>query len=242
MIDTKFHKCKDCLHEYPLEQEFYKNPSMKSGYLNTCKSCCKAKANGWQQANPDRYMEIKAKASQLRNKKLYAKSKAFWDTYKRSDESLHNAVIRYALEEYEEADWDRTLWNNFTLEITSEGAQCWIWTRSLRNNGYPQTFVVRGNGTGNPKQSVMAHRLSYAYFYGMPPTGERGPKRTSKVIDHMCHEKRCINPMHMELVTSDENLSPSHRQPHYTGNDVIRTSPKEAVEWAWIHTREETNT
>lgn len=42
-----------------------------------------------------------------------------------------------------------------------------------------------------------AHRLAYAAAHGPIPKG--------LVIDHLCRTKRCINPAHLEAVTSREN-------------------------------------
>jgi hypothetical protein len=40
---------------------------------------------------------------------------------------------------------------------------------------------------------VKAHRWSYENAYGKIPDG--------KVIDHLCRNKACVNPSHMEVVT-----------------------------------------
>ena len=46
-------------------------------------------------------------------------------------------------------------------------------------------------------QTFQAHRLAYEAAYGDIPDG--------LVIDHLCRNRRCINPQHLEAVTIGEN-------------------------------------
>ncbi len=86
---------------------------------------------------------------------------------------------------------------------------CWLWTGRTCNWGY-------GIGSWNQKRIVI-HRLSYEWFKGPIPEG--------LVIDHLCGNRLCQNPDHMEAVTLGENVrrgqlrrwdeyraSPSYRQ------------------------------
>ena len=76
------------------------------------------------------------------------------------------------------------------IEIDEQG--CWIWQRSLHRKGYAKWKV------GRPQKSVWVHRLSYETFIGKIPDG--------LTIDHLCEVKACINPHHLEPVTSLENI------------------------------------
>ena len=67
---------------------------------------------------------------------------------------------------------------------------CHLWVRSLATNGYGQYWT----GTHN----VRAHRHAYQLAYGSIPEG--------LVMDHLCREKTCVNPEHLEAVTQWENL------------------------------------
>ena len=49
----------------------------------------------------------------------------------------------------------------------------------------------------------LAHRLSYAYFRGAFPT--------HLVIDHLCRNKPCWNPWHLDPVTTEVNVSRGSR-------------------------------
>lgn len=82
-------------------------------------------------------------------------------------------------------------------------ATCWLWTGALRGNGYG---ILR---IGPATASMMyAHRYSYELLVGPIPDGLQ--------IDHLCRVRGCVNPAHLEPVTSRENNlrseSPSAKQ------------------------------
>lgn len=67
---------------------------------------------------------------------------------------------------------------------------CWIFGGCLSGNGY-------GN-LRDGAQMVSAHRASYEIFVGPIPPG--------LVIDHLCRVRACVNPAHLEPVTSQANV------------------------------------
>lgn len=67
---------------------------------------------------------------------------------------------------------------------------CWTWTASIGSHGYGQLHV-----DGAPR---LAHRLSYEHFIG--------PIAADMVIDHLCRNTACVNPVHLEVVDQRENL------------------------------------
>lgn len=67
---------------------------------------------------------------------------------------------------------------------------CWVWTAALRA-GY-------GYFRWHPKQELMrAHRYSYILTHGAISE--------DKVLDHICHNKACVNPEHLREVTIKQN-------------------------------------
>jgi hypothetical protein len=66
---------------------------------------------------------------------------------------------------------------------------CWEWTGSLRGNGYGQVCI-------RPKNWLL-HRLVYALCVG--------PLDSALTIDHLCRNRKCGNPAHLEQVTSIVN-------------------------------------
>lgn len=67
---------------------------------------------------------------------------------------------------------------------------CWNWIGSLCNKGYAQIQVNL--------QILMVHRASYELFIG--------PISGGMTLDHLCKNKRCFNPTHLEQVTNRENI------------------------------------
>lgn len=74
---------------------------------------------------------------------------------------------------------------------------CWLWTGSVNIAGYGQ---VRGDTGKNER----AHRVAYAMLIGNIPTG--------LTLDHTCGVRKCVNPQHLEPVTTEENTSRHHRK------------------------------
>src|SRR5690242_3990108 len=66
---------------------------------------------------------------------------------------------------------------------------CWLWTASVDHDGYGR-FVVDG-------KTCKAHRIAYTLSIGPIPDG--------LTIDHLCRNKRCVNPAHLEAVSQKEN-------------------------------------
>lgn len=69
------------------------------------------------------------------------------------------------------------------------GQPCWIWTRGKLSNGYA---VVSYQG-----KNRLAHRLAYTIFRRPIPDGLQ--------IDHLCGNRACVNPDHLEPVTARAN-------------------------------------
>lgn len=70
---------------------------------------------------------------------------------------------------------------------------CWCWTGALVPSGYGQ---VR-HGPDHKRYS--AHRLTYMLWKGDIPDGLE--------LDHLCRNRWCVNPEHVEPVTHQTNMS-----------------------------------
>lgn len=67
---------------------------------------------------------------------------------------------------------------------------CWNWKRSTSSGGYGVLYV-------SGKQQH-AHRFAYSNIVG---SIQEGPD-----LDHLCRNRKCCNPAHLEPVTRRENL------------------------------------
>lgn len=83
---------------------------------------------------------------------------------------------------------DSTQLHRFMAKFHREG-ECWVWHGARSDTGYGN-FGVKGVATA-------AHRLSYEHFTGPIPPGLH--------IDHLCRNRPCINPAHLEAVTQRVN-------------------------------------
>lgn len=81
----------------------------------------------------------------------------------------------------------------FDRVLTTEHGNCWQWQGSLTADGYGR-FTHRAL---NP-YTRRAHREMWEQANGEAIPG-------GMVIDHLCRNRRCINPLHLEVVTVEEN-------------------------------------
>ena len=72
---------------------------------------------------------------------------------------------------------------------------CWLWLGYRNEDGYAVAHI---RIPGERKRIYRVHRLFYELTYGPIPAG-REP-------DHRCRVRSCVNPAHLEIVTTKENV------------------------------------
>ena len=83
--------------------------------------------------------------------------------------------------------------------------ECWISDYSLGSHGYAQIGWQEGGKT----VCTTAHRVSWW-------AANRKPISRGMTVDHVCHVKACINPLHLRLLLNEANAS---------DNGQVRTNP-----------------
>ena len=94
-------------------------------------------------------------------------------------EDLHSPIL-----------WDA--WHNLIRQYyVHEETRCWVWTGSKNADGYASfgCFGIPG---------LKGHVIMYRIFKGDFPGGLE--------LDHLCRNRTCVNPDHLEPVTTRENI------------------------------------
>lgn len=71
---------------------------------------------------------------------------------------------------------------------------CWIWKRCILPKGYGYWWPP----TNKPKRSTLAHKVMWEMQNGPVPKGLE--------LDHLCRNRACVRPDHLEAVTRRTNL------------------------------------
>lgn len=87
------------------------------------------------------------------------------------------------------------------VAIPANHADCWLWTGTQNDTGYGRFRIA--------SRWAAAHRYAYKALKGPIPDGMQ--------VRHLCHNRLCCNPMHLEIGTAKENIQDSvvaGRHPH----------------------------
>jgi hypothetical protein len=80
--------------------------------------------------------------------------------------------------------------NRLFAFVNKDDSGCWNWTGAVTNNGYGR-FKLKG-------KTVVAHRAAYELL--------RAPIVAGLSLDHLCRNRLCVNPDHLEPVSMRTNV------------------------------------
>jgi hypothetical protein len=103
------------------------------------------------------------------------------ENWRRKTKRLPQVPIQKGLR----APWGASLEDRFLVKVQLQESGCWQWLAS------------RVNGYGIFGDHIRAHRWAFTQWYGPIPDGLD--------LDHLCQQRGCVNPWHLEPVTSEEN-------------------------------------
>jgi hypothetical protein len=100
--------------------------------------------------------------------------------------------------------------------VKEEARDCWIWTGPCQSKGY-------GLLTLPGRQTWLVHRLLYTIFYA--------PLSNDVTLDHLCSNRRCVNPEHLEPVASRINIGRGSTN-KWIGSNRYRGVHRHRERWA----------
>lgn len=94
----------------------------------------------------------------------------------------------------------------FWSRVVEDPSGCWLWTGGRNHLGYGHFY---GQIAGGKKAGRGAHRVAYEMLREEIEAGFH--------IDHLCCNRSCVNPWHMEQVTPTLNMQRAARRGRLNG-------------------------
>ena len=82
----------------------------------------------------------------------------------------------------------------YEQKVTVLDSGCWEWTGCKIWNGYGRIHQI----IDGKRKMILAHRAVYEILVGPIPEG--------LTLDHLCRNRSCVNPAHLEAITMRDNV------------------------------------
>jgi hypothetical protein len=112
-----------------------------------------------------------------------------------------------------------------------EAGPCWVWIPPAQAKGYGRFYL--GRDEEGQQHYKGAHVIAYMHWVGPVPYGW--------IVDHLCNNKACCNPNHLEAIPGLENLRRAHeRRPWKRLNQYEADYTDTEPDWRLTYARDQT--
>lgn len=114
---------------------------------------------------------------------------------------------------------DCKFWNNVNKGCHEE---CWEWSRGVSGSGYGH-FGWKG-------KDITAHRYSYQLHHPITTDLFGGGDASKLCVCHTCDNRRCVNPGHLFLGDSNDNIQDKCKKGRARGGRPAKLTTEEVLE------------